>query len=85
MVAYGLLLLAAVLVSAAVLASLPWRNERHRAYALGLQLAVSAIIPVIASTIFITWQAWAIALAPGSLIALIRLVLTLRSMSANSR
>ena len=67
---------------AVVIASLPWWTQRVRVWVLGVQLAASAVLPFVVQNIFTPWQIWAVVLAPGALIALIRLVLALRSMWA---
>jgi len=81
-VALSLVYLATVMAASVAIASLPWWTERIRAWVLGMQLAASAVLPFVVHNIFTPWQIWAIVLAPGALIALIRLVLTLRSMWA---
>jgi hypothetical protein len=82
MVALSLVFLAAVMAVAVVIALLPWWTERIKVWVLGAQLAASAVLPFVVYNIFTPWQIWAVVLAPGALIALVRLVLTLRSMWA---
>jgi hypothetical protein len=74
MVGLALAFLASVLVASIVMASLPWWSRRIRIGVLTAQVIISVAVPVFFATMYVTWQIWAVVLAPGAVIALIRLL-----------
>jgi hypothetical protein len=80
-----LLVLASLLVAAIVVASLPWWTRRIRIGVLTVQVIVSIALPLFFSTFFITWQIWTVVLAPGAVIALIRLLRALAGLPVEPR
>ena len=80
MVGLALVLLASVLVVSIVVASLPWWTRRIRIGVLTVQVITSVAVPIFFATIYVTWQIWAVVLAPGAVIALIRLLRALSGL-----
>lgn len=76
-----MLILTAVVIVSILIASLPWFTPNIRMGVLTTQLIASAVLPFVFAGFYITWQIWAIVLAPGALIALCRLVIAIRLIS----
>jgi hypothetical protein len=62
-----------VFILSIVVAAFPWRSRRNRVAVLSTHLAGSIALPMMLAP----WQVWAIAVSPGTLIAVIKLFRTL--------
>ncbi|KAA2256893.1 hypothetical protein F0L68_25670 [Solihabitans fulvus] len=75
MTGLALVLVASVMVVWALLACLPWRQPRGRAWLMAAHIVASVLLAILLPTSLGRWWLWVVPLAPGALIAVVRLLL----------